>query len=79
MQTEIPAEFEGFVQTLVRRRRFLSAEDVLAEGLRLLHARETLVREVRAGFDEIERGEIADGPQAVAALREQLLQGDNLG
>ena len=56
MQTEIPADLAFFVQRMVAERRFLSEGDVLAEGLRLLQARETLRKEVRAGFEQLDAG-----------------------
>ena len=42
MSTEIPNDYVPFVQRMVAARRFLSEADVLAEGLRLLQAREFL-------------------------------------
>ncbi|MCR9115981.1 MAG: hypothetical protein NXI22_03420 [bacterium] len=47
----------AFVRRLVEQRRFLSESDVLSEGLRLLHARESLQQEVAQGFSELARGE----------------------
>ena len=56
MSVQIPNDFVPFVKRLIDSRRFLSEEDVLAEGLRMLHARETLKAEVEKGFDELDRG-----------------------
>ena len=56
MSVQIPNDFVPFVKRLIDSRRFLSEEDVLAEGLRMLHARETLNAEVEKGFDELDRG-----------------------
>ena len=39
---------------MISEKRFLSETDVLAEGLRLLQARETLRAEVRKGFDQLD-------------------------
>jgi len=41
---------------MVAERRFLTETDVLAEGLRLLQARETLRQEVRLGFEQLDAG-----------------------
>ena len=49
-------DFLPFVKRLIDSRRFLSEEDVLAEGLRMLQARETLKAEVEKGFEELDRG-----------------------
>jgi antitoxin ParD1/3/4 len=56
MTAEIPADFAFFVQRMVAERRFLTTNDVLAEGLRLLQARETLRQEVRSGFEQLDAG-----------------------
>ncbi len=56
MSTEIPSDLAPFVQRMVAERRFLNESDVLAEGLRLLQARETLRQEVRLGFEQLDSG-----------------------
>ncbi len=56
MTTEIPNDLLPFVQRLVSERRFLNEGDVLAEGLRLLQAREALRDEIRMGFDQLDAG-----------------------
>ncbi len=56
MTTEIPSDFVPFVQRMVAEKRFFSEGDVLAEGLRMLQARETLCTEVRKGFDQLDAG-----------------------
>ncbi len=56
MSVQIPNDFAPFVKRLVDSRRFLSEEDVVAEGLRMLRASETLKSEVEKGFDELDRG-----------------------
>ncbi len=57
MTTEIPSDLLPFVQRMVAAKRFLNEGDVLAEGLRLLQARETLREEVKRGFDQLDVGE----------------------
>lgn len=56
MATEIPSDLVPFVQRMVSEKRFLNESDVLAEGLRMLQARETLHAEVRKGFDKLDAG-----------------------
>ncbi len=56
MSHQIPVDFLPFVQRMVAARRFLSEDDVLAEGLRLLQARETLRDEVQKGFHQLDEG-----------------------
>ena len=57
MNAEIPSDLAPFVQRMVAERRFLTESDVLAEGLRLLQARETLRQEVRLGFEQLDAGQ----------------------
>ena len=56
MTAEIPADLAFFVQRMVAERRFLTTDDVLSEGLRLLQAQETLRKEVRSGFEQLDAG-----------------------
>lgn len=60
MHTEIPTDFAPFVQRMVAERRFLTESDVLAAGLRLLQATETLREEVRLGFQQLDDGRGVD-------------------
>ena len=57
MSTEIPSDLVPFVQRMVSEKRFLNESDVLAEGLRMLQARETLRAEVKKGFDQLDAGQ----------------------
>ena len=57
MSTEIPSDFAPFVQRMVSEKRFLSESDVLAEGLRMLQAKESLRAEVKKGFDQLDAGQ----------------------
>ncbi len=56
MTTEIPLDFVPFVRRMVAQRRFVTESDVVAEGLRLLQAREALSEEVRLGFEQLDAG-----------------------
>jgi len=56
MTTEIPIDLAPFVQRMVSEKRFLSESDVVAEGLRMLQAKETLRAEVKKGFDQLDAG-----------------------
>jgi antitoxin ParD1/3/4 len=55
----IPPEFEEFVQNELASGHYHSAEEVVAEGLRLLreHKLYELRKEIDAGLRQIERGE----------------------
>ncbi|MBX3417701.1 MAG: hypothetical protein KF851_08870 [Pirellulaceae bacterium] len=54
MTTEIPSDLLPFVRRMVAAKRFLSDSDVIAAGIRLLQARETLRDEVTRGFDQLD-------------------------
>jgi antitoxin ParD1/3/4 len=74
MALGIPQEFESFVASLVARRRFLSEQEVLLEGLRLLRAKESLAEEIQRGFEQIDEGHGVDGPRSFAKLRARLAE-----
>ena len=71
MSIQIPQDFVPFVQRLVNSKRFLSEEDVVAEGLRMLRASETLKAEVEKGFDELDSGLGIDADTVFARLKLQ--------
>lgn len=70
MNAEIPADLAPFVQRMVAERRFLTESDVLAEGLRLLQARETLRQEVRQGFEQLDAGQGVEGEEVYGRAEE---------
>lgn len=74
MATDIPSDLLPFVQRLVAERRFLSEGDVLAEGLRLLQARETLRGEVKKGFEQLDVGAGIPAERAFARAEERIQQ-----
>jgi putative addiction module CopG family antidote len=57
MTIEVPADMHPFVDEMVSKRRFLTQEEVIREGLRLLQSREILREEVQKGFEQLDRGE----------------------
>lgn len=61
MAIDLPPELASFVRQLVADRRFLSEDDVLVEGVRLLRAQETLREDVRRGFGQLDGGASAAG------------------
>ena len=64
MNVSLTPELEQFVSDKVRSGLYQTASEVIREGLRLVRERdermETLRRDVRAGFDGIERGEFTE-------------------
>ncbi len=77
MSTGIPHDMEPFVQRMVAGRRYLSEQDVVTEGLRMLQARETLRDEVAKGFDSLDaaKGVPAEPVYSRAELRIAEIEG----
>lgn len=74
MATEIPSDLVPFVQRMVAEKRFFSEGDVLAEGLRMLQARETLREEVKKGFDQLDAGLGVPAEDVVARAEQRIRQ-----
>jgi antitoxin ParD1/3/4 len=65
MNVSLTPELEKLVEDKVATGMYQTASEVVREALRLLNARDTyrleaLRRDVRAGFEEIERGDFLD-------------------
>jgi antitoxin ParD1/3/4 len=60
MNPPIPAEFQEFVDDIIRSGSYHSEVEVVSEGLRLLKKREQLRREVHAGIEQLDRGEYTE-------------------
>lgn len=77
MTTEIPGDLVPFVQRMISEKRFLNESDVLAEGLRMLQARETLRAEVRKGFDQLDNGESVPAEDVYRRAEERIREIEN--
>jgi antitoxin ParD1/3/4 len=74
-------EFEEYVRAKVASGDYASASEVVRDGLRLMKERDmlrewrlqALKEEIQIGIDQIERGEVVDGPTAMAEIRQRLL------
>jgi len=60
MNVSIPAEFQEFVDDVIRSGSFHSEAEVVSEGLRLLRKREQVRRDVNAGIEQLDRGEYTE-------------------
>jgi antitoxin ParD1/3/4 len=66
MDITLPPGLEKVIEAEIASGRYESADEVIAEGLRLLHGRdasyetrrEELVREIAMGLEQVERGEV---------------------
>ena len=76
----IPDDLRSFAQDEIGRGHYRSLDELLAEGLRLLREREAFIDEHRPvlraqiaeGVAQAERGELADGEEAMERLRRDL-------
>ena len=76
----IPDELRAFVSSELGSGRYRSLEELLAEGLRLLHEHETFLAahlgdlraQIADGVAQAERGELADGEEALQRLGREL-------
>jgi antitoxin ParD1/3/4 len=77
MEITLPAELEEMVKEKVRTGEYASAADVVSEGLRLLEAEEdlqrfeALKRDIAAGIEEADRGELVSAEEVFSRLRER--------
>ena len=69
MEIQLPEEHLSIIEALVASGRFLSAEDAVLEGIRLLAANERLRSHVQVGIDQAERGDVRDHDTVFAQLK----------
>jgi putative addiction module CopG family antidote len=69
VEIQLPEEHLAIIEDLVASGRFLSAEDAVLEGIRLLAANERLRSHVQVGIDQSERGDVHDHDTVFAQLK----------
>ncbi len=74
MSLGIPHDMEPFVQRMVAGKRFLSEQDVVSEGLRMLQARETLREEVVKAFENLDAGKGVPSEQAYSRAEKRIAE-----
>ena len=74
MSAGVPQDMELFVQRMVAGRRFLSEQDVVLEGLRLLQARETLREEVAKGFASLDSSQGVPAEEAYSRAERRIAE-----
>lgn len=80
MNVSLTPELEQFIHSQVESGKYASANEVILSGLRLVEERERIYkgrfeelrREVLIGSEQLDRGEVVDGPTAMRELREKL-------
>ena len=71
MNIELPADVVHFVEGLVASGQYKSANEAVAEGVRLLMSRQQLRAEIQKGIDELDAGKGIDGDVVFTELRER--------
>ncbi len=71
MNVQLNSESLQFVEGLVAAVQFKSAEEAVAEGVRLLMSQQKLRAELQKGIDEADAGLTVDGEEVFAELRER--------
>ncbi len=82
MNVSLSNEFESIIEKKVKSGQYHSASEVVRDGLRLLEQRDKLREaklarlraDVQRGSDDIDRGDVFDGPEAMATIRKRLLK-----
>lgn len=74
MNVTISGDAEQIVREELGRGHYDSAQEVVREGLRLLHERSALNEKIEEGLAELDRGEGIPGEQVFEALREKSRQ-----
>ena len=69
MIVQLTADTTQFVEGLVASGQYSSADEVVADELRLLMSRQQLRAEMQIGIDELDAGMGIDGAQVFAELR----------
>jgi antitoxin ParD1/3/4 len=80
MNISLTPELEQFVREKVDSGRYLSASEVVREGLRLLEEREQLYQakldklrqEIAVGVEQSDRGEVVDGEAVIQELLSEI-------
>lgn len=83
LNVSLSPELDDFVATRVSSGRYLTASEVVRDGLRLLEERERLREEtltrvrqkVEEGFASLDRGEGVDGEAVLAELERRVKSG----
>jgi antitoxin ParD1/3/4 len=75
----LTAELERFVTERMSRGGYSSPEKVIEEGLKLIQMKEDyerrlaeLRKDLQIGLDQISRGEVVDGKEAINRIREKI-------
>ena len=71
MNIDLPSDAIQFIEGLVASGQYKSADEAVADGLRLLMSRQHLRADIQKGIDELDAGHGIDGDVVFAELRER--------
>ena len=71
MNVQLNPDAKQFVEGLVASGQFRSADEAVAEGVRLLMSQQQLRAEIQKGIEEADAGNVFDGEEVFAELRER--------
>ena len=74
MNVQLTPDASQFVEGLVATGEYPSAQDAVADGVRLLQARHELKAQIQIGIDQADRGELHDHDEVFDSLRARLNQ-----
>jgi Arc/MetJ-type ribon-helix-helix transcriptional regulator len=72
MNIDIPGDYGAIVRQLISDGKFQSESEVVAEGIRMVIAREKLHADIQAGIDELDAGKGIDAKEAYAKARQRI-------
>jgi len=72
MSTDIPSDYGPVVQEMIAQGKFQNEQEIVAEGIRLVIARDKLHADIQAGIDELDRGESVDADEVYAEARRRI-------
>ena len=71
MDIVLPNDAAQFIEGLVASGEYQSADEAVADGVRLLMSRQQLRAEIQKGIDELDAGKGIAGEKVFAELRER--------
>ena len=71
MQICLPSDAIHFIEGLVASGEYQSADEAVADGVRLLMGRQQLRAEIQKGIDELDAGQGIEGERVFAELRKR--------
>ena len=72
MNVDIPSDYGSIVQQLISEGKYQDESEVVAEGIRLVIAREKLHADIQEGIDELDAGKGIDASEVYAEARRRI-------